>query len=425
MQRGDNVRFSRLRKRYAPQHSAGPPLARALALWRADSPVGYICRVLLDRSAFLLSRDGVPVEEIARIGSLLYVPPILMFLWTPVVDVKLRRRTWLVLGAFVTALCMWVASLLLGPSHLKLLTSLLFFGGCVVALVAASCGGLMATMLSESAQSKAAGWNQAGNFGGGVLGAALVLWLVEHLPLSAVGLATAALVVLPALVAFTVPEAPPSPSPWFRGRFAEMRREALAVLHSPKRRWGVLLLIAPGSTCAAYNLLAALASSYGVGATGVIWTNGVGGGVVLGLGSLCSVLVPGNWDRRLTYAGAGMTNALAAIVLLAAYRPSVYFWGTLFYLLTAGLCNARYVALMLDIIGPEGHDASTWYCALLSAGNIPVASMIWLEGRSFHSFGPHGLLWTDAGANLIVFAVVALAFLTRGFGLQRTPTATR
>jgi len=222
--------------------------------------VGYFSTAL----PFLLSRAGVPVEEIARIVSLLYVPPILMFLWTPVADVKLRRRTWLVLGASVTAACMWVVSLLLGPSHLKLLTALLFFAGCVVALVAASGGGLMATMLSESAQSKAAGWSQAGNFGGGVLGAALVLWLVEHLSLFASGLATAVLVVLPSLIAFTVPEAPPTPSPWFRGRFAEMRKEALAVLRSPKRRWGVLLLIAPGSTCAAYNLLPALASSYGV-----------------------------------------------------------------------------------------------------------------------------------------------------------------
>jgi len=89
----------------------------------------------------------------------------------------------------------------------------MFFGGCVVALVAASCGGLMATILSASAQSKAAGWNQAGNFGGGVLGAALVLWLAEHASLSAVGLASAALVLLPALVAFTIPETPPTPSP--------------------------------------------------------------------------------------------------------------------------------------------------------------------------------------------------------------------
>lgn len=377
--------------------------------------VGYFSTAL----PFLLSRSGVPVDKIARIGSLLYIPPILMFLWTPVVDVKLRRRTWLILGASVTALCLFVASRLLGPSHLRQLMLTLFFGGCVVALVAASCGGLMATMLSASAQSKAAGWNQAGNFGGGVLGAALVLWLVQHVSLSAVGLATAALVLLPALVAFTVPEPPPTPSPWIRGRLSEIRRESLAVLRSPKRRWGVLLLLAPGSTCAAFYLLPALASSYGVGATGVIWANGVGGGVVLGLGSLCSVLIPGNWDRRFTYALAGMSNALAAIVLLAPNRPSVYFWGTLLYLLTAGLCNARYVALMLDIIGPEGHDASTWFCALLSAGNIPIASMTWLEGQSFHRFGVHGLLWTDAGANLIVFAIVALAFLTRGFKLRR------
>ena len=148
-----------------------------------------------------------------------------------------------------------------------------------------------------------------------------MLWLVEHLSLSAVGLATACLGLLPALLAFTVPEAPPTPSPWFRGRFTEIRREALAV--------GGLLLIAPGSTCAAFYLLPALAASYGVGAKGVIWANGIGGGFVLGLGSLCSVLVPGNWDRRFTYAGAGMSNALAAMVLLVAYRPSVYFWGTL------------------------------------------------------------------------------------------------
>jgi hypothetical protein len=28
------------------------------------------------------------------------------------------------------------------------------------------------------------------------------------------------------------------------------------------------------------------------------------------------------------------------------------------------------------------------------------SSMIWLEGKTLHSFGTHGLLWTDASANL-------------------------
>jgi hypothetical protein len=139
---------------------------------------------------------------------------------------------------------------------------------------------------------------------------------------------------------------------------------------------------------------------------------------VLGLGALCSVLIPADWDRRLTYAGAGLTNAFAAILLLAGNRPSVYLWGTLLYLLTSGLCNARFVALVLDVIGPDDRDPSTWFSVLLSASNIPIASMIWLEGQSFTRFGTHGLLWTDAAANLLMFAIVAAVFATYGLGLR-------
>jgi MFS transporter, PAT family, beta-lactamase induction signal transducer AmpG len=384
-------------------------------------PLGIYLGFIWTALPFLLSRAGLQVEQIARIGAILQLPPILMFLWTPIVDVKMRRRTWLVLAATVTALCMWVACSLLGASHLKVLTALLLGGGVAVALAMASCGGLMVTMLSASEQSKASAWNQAGNFGGGVLGAAIVLWLIDRLSLPLVGLAAAALVALPAYLALTIPEPLPRSSPWFRGRFSEIRREGLAMLRSPKRRWSVLLLIAPGSTCAAQSLLPALASHYGVGGTGVMWTNGVAGAVVLALGSLSGVLVPGDWDRRLTYAGAGLTNALGALVLLVANRPSAYFWGTLLYLLTAGFCNARYVALVLDIIGTEGCDTSTWYAALTAAGNIPIVSMIWLEGKSFHSFGTHGLLWTDAAANLVVFVIVAFVFATRGLGIRGAP----
>jgi hypothetical protein len=47
------------------------------------------------------------------------------------------------------------------------------------------------------------------------------------------------------------------PTYWLAGRFTQFRREALALL-SPGRRWSVLLLVAPGSTCAAQSLLPAL-----------------------------------------------------------------------------------------------------------------------------------------------------------------------
>ncbi len=68
------------------------PWAFSLLILPLGMYVGFIWTAL----PFLLSKAGVPVEQIARIGALLQLPPIFMFLWTPIVDVKLRRRTWLV-----------------------------------------------------------------------------------------------------------------------------------------------------------------------------------------------------------------------------------------------------------------------------------------------------------------------------------------
>jgi hypothetical protein len=107
-------------------------------------PLGIYAGFIWTALPFLLSKAGLPIAQIARINAILQIPPILMFLWTPVVDVKLRRRTWLVLGASATALFMLVACQLLGTPHVTLLTALLFAAGVIVALVMASCGGLMA-----------------------------------------------------------------------------------------------------------------------------------------------------------------------------------------------------------------------------------------------------------------------------------------
>ena len=397
----------------ATRHWPAPWLFAVLIL-----PLGMYLGFIWTALPFLLSKAGVSVEDISRISALLQIPPVLMFLWTPVVDVKLRRRTWLLLGAAAASVCMWIACPLTNASHLTSLTALLFCAGMVLALVAASGGGIMATMLSATGQAQASAWNMAGNFGGGVLGAAVILWLAQRISLPFVGLAAALLVALPSLAAFSITETPPIATHWFRGRFSEMKRECLAVLHAPHRRWGVVLLIAPCCTCAAQPLLPALASSFGVDANGVMWTNGIAGGVVLAVGSLLGLLIPATWDRRFTYAGAGALNAFGALFLLVADRPQVYYWGTLAYLLTAGLCNARYVALALDIVGKDIRDAGTFYSALLGAGNIPIVSMIWLEGRMFHRFGTHGLLWTDAAANLLVFAMVVAAYLGRGSSLR-------
>jgi len=60
-------------------------------------------------------------------------------------------------------------------------------------------------------------------------------------------------------------------------------------------------------------------------------------------------------------------------------------------------------SIVVEIVGAETRDASTLFSVLNAIVTIPVLYMIQLDGLGFRRFGTHGLLWTDAGANLIVF----------------------
>lgn len=365
---------------------------------------------------FLLAQAGVSVERIANIASLVHLPAVLVFFWAPLVDIILRRRTWLVLGALGTALGLLLAFPLIGSSHLGWMTALILAAGVADSIVMASCGGLLVKTLSVPAQAKASSWNEAGQLGGGALAGAGVIWLAARMPLVFVGLLLAATIILPALLAFTISEPPPVASLPIRVRLSQIAREVMALLRNPQRRWGAILLISPIGTGAAQGLLPAIASHFRVGATGVMWANGLAGGATLTLGALCSTLVPGDWDRRLTYAGACMANALSIFVLLGGSGPSFYLVGTVLYLVTEGFCWARFVALLVEIVGPDTKDASTFYATLNAAGSLPLIFMIWFDGFGFHKFGTHGLLWADAAPNLIAFAVVVAIFLARGLG---------
>ena len=73
---------------------------------------------------------------------------------------------------------------------------------------------------------------------------------------------------------------------------------------------------------------------------------------------------------------------------------------------------------MVEIVGVETRDASTLFSVLNAIVTIPVLFMIKLDGVGFSRFGTRGLLWTDAGANLLVFAVVAVIFTAYGLRLR-------
>ena len=159
-------------------------------------PLGMIYGFNVTALPFLLAKAGVPVDRIASVSAIAGLPGVLGLVIAPIVDIKLRRRTWLAIGIFGTAIAACFYFPLIGASHLILMTGLIFAGGMITFLVMAACGGLMVRMLSSADQSKAGAWIQVGVLGGGALSGAIVIWLVARTPLVTAGFCFAILTVL-------------------------------------------------------------------------------------------------------------------------------------------------------------------------------------------------------------------------------------
>jgi hypothetical protein len=80
--------------------------------------------------------------------------------------------------------------------------------------------------------------------------------------------------------------------------------------------------------------------------------------------------------------------------------------------------------LIVEIVGVETRDASTLDGVLNAIVTIPLLYMIKLDGFGSGRFGTHGLLWTDATANALVFVVVVVVFAACGLGLRRVSGTT-
>ena len=132
-------------------------------------------------------------------------------------------------------------------------------------------------------------------------------------------------------------------------------------------------------------------------------------------------MVSPTWERTAQHTCHADNFHERAGVAISANRSSVYLAGTFFYLATQGLCFARSVALIVEIVGPEARDASTLYTLLNTAASIAALYVVYLDGVGFRHFGTHGLLLTDASLNLLMFGIVATVFITRGMGLRSVP----
>jgi len=408
----------------SPQQSHPPPWLFGLS----NIPFGVASGYTSVAMPFILRQAGVPMSTIGGVSAAVLVPLSWQFLWAPMLDVGLRRRTWLLLTAALGALLLAASLLLKLPGQIWPFEVCCVLGQGLTGLVSASNGALVATQVPPEFHGRASGWLNAAYLGGNAIGGGLVIQLGDTLTPQLVALSLGLLTFLPALAVLLLDE-PLRPRRRAGEVFPAMLRDVWGTA-STRRGWtGILFCLAPVSTPALLDLFSAVGGDYGASSGTVEFTMGYGSGLLTAAGALLSGPLLDRVDKRRAYLFSGALIAIVDVAMSCAPpNPVTYIVGTLAYSLVAGLCFAAFTAVVLEIIGKVDRSAATQYTLFDAAGNLATSYLAWLDGHGYDLFKAHrlpgtsGLLLTDAGMNLAgVIGLGVMMWLVFGRGRGQSP----
>ena len=362
---------------------------------------------------FLMRQQGIGVGQTSHVIALLGLPTTIYFLWSPITDFLMRRRTWLLLGSVVAALLMVAAfreNSLTSTSSIVLM----FLSACCGQLVVSACGGMMGALQVERSRRIAGSFYQGGSLAFGAASVFVLVMESTRVSRMTLGVMAAALIAVPALLALAAPEQVAVS----KGSLGETLRRMGAEFKSTFWRWGAipytLVMLFPIATGSAIGLLPNVAQDYGVNGQHVAWVNGLGGALLMAAGSLAATFIPARIRASVAYLLVALVNAATLGVLwLGPLRPSTYYLGLTMYLFTVGTAYAMFTAVVLEFLGQSGKSGSGRYSIINSLGNVPVLYVIALDGWGGNKWGARGLSGTEAVAGAVGSTILLAYFLTR------------
>jgi hypothetical protein len=363
--------------------------------------------------AFLLSQQGIGSKVQSHFISLLALPTMLYFLWSPITDFFVKRRTWLLVASPLSAACMALGF------HQKDLTSrnallLILLSACLCQLVVSSCGGMMGALHSERSKRVAGSFYQAGSMGLGALSVSILIYLSPRVSRDVLGLAAAALIGLPSLLALAAPQQDEIRSDSFAHTMHGVWLEFKATFFRWEAIPYTLCMLFPIATGAVIGLIPGVAKSYGVSGDSVAWVNGLLGGLLTAAGSLAGTWIPARISAPVIYLGVGIVNAATLAVLwLGPLTPATYYLGVMLYLFTVGTAYGLFTAVVLEFLGASGKSGCGRYSIINSMGNIPVLYMIAVDGWGADRWGARALSGTECVVGGLGAALLLSYFLLR------------
>ncbi|MFN7143457.1 MAG: MFS transporter [Myxococcota bacterium] len=362
---------------------------------------------------FLATTKGLSVEDAATLVAVGMVPHTWKFVWAPVADTTLSRRTWYLLSVALCALGVFALSVIpLEKGNLPLLQAVIFVANLASTTLGMAVEGMMAHLTPEERRGQAGGWFQAGNLGGNGVGGGFALWLLTHVQAAWVtGAVLAGIFLACAAPLLRLPDVP---------RDARTEGVGAAMLGAVKDLFGLLraraglfaavLCFLPISTGAALGVLAQaeIAAAWGAGAEEVGLVNGLLAGLVMAVGSLAGGELCARFDSRKVYAAVGALMASVALGMAATpLTPTMFVaWGMV-YSFATGLAYAAFTGFVLQVIGTSA--AATKYNTFASLSNVPIMYMGLVLAWATTRWGGQGMLVVEAVAGAVGLVVLGLA----------------
>jgi MFS transporter, PAT family, beta-lactamase induction signal transducer AmpG len=435
--------------------AAKPPPVWLFAL--TGMPYGVVGAFSTVVMGYLTRRAGVEVGDIGWFVMLVFIPPMLQFLYAPIVDFGPKRKHWLLIVTVIGAVLMNLAFVTPLPDDMTRFLVLVIGAQLVSGLVGSCNGGLMASAVPDNKRGRAGAWYNIGNLSGGGISAALAVYLLgEGWSAASVGLIMSAMMIVPALAVLAIEEPPREPSGTLGEALKDTLRGVRGVLFSRTGLTALLLCMSPVGTAALGNAFSAIAFDYvthEVAAANaglvpfdaafelfllppetamkmaidersgemVAFVLGPLGQVLTAVGALAGGWLCDRYNRRAMYLTAGLLTAVIGVVMaLSPPSEATFTWGAITYMLVTGFCYAAFTATVLDTIGTvEGKVASTQYSLFVAGGNVAIAYVVFVDTRFHESHGVEGVVFSDAALNFGGVIVLALVFWKLGLFRKR------
>jgi MFS transporter, PAT family, beta-lactamase induction signal transducer AmpG len=373
-----------------------------------DVPFGLSSGYVAVALGWYARQVDVSVGDAVALTSATTLPHIIKFLWAPVVDYTLSRKTWYWIGTAISAFAYLALTMIPIKENLGLLTGVVVAQSVGAALLGMAIEGIMAYSTDQTEKGKAAGWFQAGNLGGAAIGGGLGLYLLRVLPEPwMAGAAMAALTLSCGFFLAFVQNVYPAAGGKLGDAIRLSLRDLREMMSSARGIVGTIMFLLPIGTGSLQGVFSTVAREWNASPSMVELVNGWVGAPIVILGCIAGGALSDRMSRAYAYVVTSLFMAAVTIgMAVAPLTPTMYAVFVLSYTVAAGLTYGTYGGFVLDA---AGHGAvATKYNILASFANAPIYYLARIDGEAFDRWGARPMLWLDAALGIAGCILVSL-----------------